>query len=345
MELRHPSDAYVKFWEAVSGTRKERLPAGDAANELEHYFCGDQFEESGEYEDDDYEQVDVSEKPVTVLMLDEIDYLVTKKETIFYNFFDWPLRATTARLVVIGISNTLTLPEKMSPRVQSRIGGNRCYFQAYNVHDTITILKTRLGMLGDTAGYSVFDEDAIKFAARKTANLSGDIRKAFHMCKVAAEIVYEDYNRGKRQLTNGSRPVVKISDVQKGSRDMFTSIVHKAVSCSTSYEALLLISLGALKRTRDDDGMFTVKEILMKVESVANSSGEARYMNARLSFADVLGMINRLGGAGIIQLNTYASSPWPWVSTHLHTYEILGSYRDTRHSKLAEKHLADQRLF
>ena len=48
----------------------------------------------------------MSEKPVTVLMLDEIDYLVTRKETLVYNFFDWPLRATTARLVVIGISNT-----------------------------------------------------------------------------------------------------------------------------------------------------------------------------------------------------------------------------------------------
>ena len=33
-----------------------------------------------------------SERPVTVLMLDEIDYLVTRKETLVYNFFDWPLR-------------------------------------------------------------------------------------------------------------------------------------------------------------------------------------------------------------------------------------------------------------
>jgi len=68
-------------------------------------------------------------------------------------------------------------------------------------------------------------------------------------------------------------------------------------------------------------------------------------MNARLSFADVLGMMNRLGDAGIVQLNTYTSSPFPWVSTHLHSYEILASFRDTRHSKLAEKHLANQRLF
>ena len=52
--------------------------------------------------------------------------------------------------------------------------------------------------------------------------------------------------------------------MQKGSRDMFTSIVLKAVSCSTDYEALLLISLGSLKRDRDD-GSFPAKEILVKM--------------------------------------------------------------------------------
>ena len=193
------------------------------------------------------------------------------------------------------------------------------------------------------------------------------------MCKVAAETVYEEYSSGKRQLVQGSRPMVGISDVQKGSRDMFTSIVLKAVSCSTDYEALLLISLGALKRGQDDRS-FQVKEILTKIESIANASGEPRYMDARLSFADVLGMVNRLGDvrvsisfslctirlprlmdrnsisflslqAGVIQLNTYMSSPFPYISTHLHSYEILASYRDTRHSKLAERHLANQRLF
>lgn len=114
------------------------------------------------------------------------------------------------------------------------------------------------------------------------------------MCKVAAETVAEEYISGKRQLAPDSRPLVRISDVQKGSRDMFTSIDLKAVSCSTDYEALLLISLGALKRGQDDRS-FQVKDILTKIESIANASGEPRYMDARLSFADVLGMVNRLG--------------------------------------------------
>jgi origin recognition complex subunit 1 len=133
-----------------------------------------------------------------------------------------------------------------------------------------------------------------QFAARKIANFSGDIRKVFHMCKVAAEAVLEEYVSGKRQLPEGSRPIVRIADVQRGSRDIFTSMVLKAVSCSTDYEALLLISLGALKRGNDDSS-FDIKDLLTKITSIANASGEQRYMNARLSFADLLGMVNRLG--------------------------------------------------
>ena len=79
MELRHPFDAYVKFWEAMSGTRKERLPAGEAAHQLEEFFCGALSD--SEEEDDNKEDkiIAVSSRPVTVLMLDEIDFLVTKK--------------------------------------------------------------------------------------------------------------------------------------------------------------------------------------------------------------------------------------------------------------------------
>jgi origin recognition complex subunit 1 len=105
MELRHPFDAYIKLWEAISGTRKERLSAGDAVYELENYFCGDPQKGGISNSDSEDESSrfdnngDISEPPVTVLMLDEIDYLITKKETLIYNFFDWPLRGKQKRFI------------------------------------------------------------------------------------------------------------------------------------------------------------------------------------------------------------------------------------------------------
>ena len=138
MEMRHPFEAYVKFWEAISGPEKEKRPAEVAVALLERHF-------GGRRRNDDES---VKGRPVVVLLLDEIDYLVTKKQSVLYNFFDWPRRACDngngPRLVVIGISNTLNLPTRLKPSVQSRLGSERCDFRSYNAEDMITILKSKV---------------------------------------------------------------------------------------------------------------------------------------------------------------------------------------------------------
>jgi len=69
--------------------------------------------------------------------------------------------------------------------------------------------------------------------------------------------------------------------VKKSSLDSFSAIIHLAISTLPVYPALLLISLGALKRVNGRQwDSFEVREILTKVESIANASGEAEYMNA-----------------------------------------------------------------
>ena len=93
--------------------------------------------------------------------------------------------------------------------------------------------------------YQVFDEDAIKFAARKTANLSGDIRKAFRMCKNAAEAIYNDHNSSARGLTSSAQPpLVRIQDIQRHSKDAYTAVLKRAIRGLAVHEALLMIALG-----------------------------------------------------------------------------------------------------
>lgn len=74
MELRNPWDSYVKFWEAISGIKKEKLQAYEACDKIDTYF-------TAENDEPDYRKHvgDLGRKPVTVLLLDEIDYLVTEK--------------------------------------------------------------------------------------------------------------------------------------------------------------------------------------------------------------------------------------------------------------------------
>lgn len=54
--------------------------------------------------------------------MDELDQLVTAKQDVVYNFFNWPTIANS-KLVVIAVANTMDLPERvMTGRVRSRLG-------------------------------------------------------------------------------------------------------------------------------------------------------------------------------------------------------------------------------
>ena len=143
MEMRHPFDVYVRLWEAVSN-RKEICPAGEALAKLEMYF--------GENPSRKIENKEITQKrKVVVVLVDVIDYLVTKKQTVLYNLFNWPSRGfsteSPAQLIIIGISNTLNLPERLHTRLQSRIGNERCIYISYSVDQIIGILKGKLGIM------------------------------------------------------------------------------------------------------------------------------------------------------------------------------------------------------
>jgi origin recognition complex subunit 1 len=54
--------------------------------------------------------------------MDELDQLVTAKQDVVYNFFNWPT-LVGSKLVVIAVANTMDLPERvMTGRVRSRLG-------------------------------------------------------------------------------------------------------------------------------------------------------------------------------------------------------------------------------
>ncbi len=62
----------------------------------------------------------------SVVLMDELDQLMTTKQDVVYNFFNWPT-LEGSRLVVIAVANTMDLPERvMTGRVRSRLGP---YFQ------------------------------------------------------------------------------------------------------------------------------------------------------------------------------------------------------------------------
>ena len=54
--------------------------------------------------------------------MDELDHLMTAKQDVVYNFFNWPT-LTGAKLVVLAVANTMDLPERVSTPLPRELEG------------------------------------------------------------------------------------------------------------------------------------------------------------------------------------------------------------------------------
>ena len=121
--------------------------------------------------------------------------------------------------------------------------------------------------------YKVFDEDAIVYASKKTAARSGDIRKAFYICRVAAEMIL---NKSEQIGSTASMPVVHVKDVLEACKESYFNV------CSV--RGSLLITLAALRKsTGREVGGFDMEEILSKMDGSATSSGDEQFCHHRVS--------------------------------------------------------------
>ncbi|KAL7746924.1 Origin recognition complex, subunit 1 [Sorochytrium milnesiophthora] len=178
-------------------------------------------------------------QPLTVVLLDELDLLVTKRQGIMYNFFDWP-NQPHARLIVVAVANTMDLPERMlTKRVSSRMGLTRVDFQPYSESQLIQILKSRVGALVTDQGkdIAVVSENAMTFAARKVANVNGDARRLLDICRRAVEIVE------RRSTQDGQMRSVEPPDIANATNEMYSSTLVKFLRQASLHQKLAMITL------------------------------------------------------------------------------------------------------
>lgn len=182
LKLLSPNVAYEKLWEKISGLK---VTSSNAALLLESYFSQD-----------------TQRKPLIVLM-DELDQIVTKKQNVMYNFFNWPTYSNS-KLIVIAVANTMDLPERvLSNKISSRLGLRRIQFIGYTFEQLGSIIKHRLDMLTKQNKRKVIiNSDAIGFASRKVASVSGDSRRALTICRRAVEIAEKEFLSSKEDPSN-----------------------------------------------------------------------------------------------------------------------------------------------
>lgn len=178
MQLNNVNIMYSLIYQQISGTKQK--PA-TAAVMLDDYFKNQKLKSED----------DIKTSVCHVLLVDELDALVTKKQSLLYNLFDWPSNKNSG-LIILAIANTMDLPERFLIKIKSRIGEARLVYQPYNQSQIERIIKSRL------TSANLLKSDAIKIVATKVSSLNGDIRRALQVCKRATEMAKIDYDKAKR---------------------------------------------------------------------------------------------------------------------------------------------------
>jgi len=173
LQLQTPADAYSVLWRSIYG---EHVSSKKALRKLTEYF-------NISSNDKRLSQ----SRPVTICLLDEVDFLLTRDANIIYNFYDWPNTANS-NLVVISVSNAMDLPERLSRRVASRFGMQfeKRVFLPYTHNQVQEILLNRLREVNLPA--NVFTNKSMEFMSRKAAAAAGDLRSALKICQKTIEI-------------------------------------------------------------------------------------------------------------------------------------------------------------
>ncbi|KAE8037143.1 hypothetical protein FH972_009762 [Carpinus fangiana] len=253
LKLASPESIYRVIYEALSGHRVSWKKALHLLNE--------RFSDGKKIGKED-------DRPC-ILLIDELDLLVTRNQSVLYNILDWPTKPHS-KLIVIGIANTMDLPEKLLPRISSRMGIQRLCFGPYNYQQLQEIILSRL------RGIDAFEKQAIEFASRKVAAISGDARRALEICRRAAEI--KDYNIKKLKSTTNSVPsgksLVSMAEVEAAIQEMFQAPhIQIMKSCSKLSKIFLTAMVHELYKT--GMGETTFEKLAMTVSCLCTSNGEA----------------------------------------------------------------------
>jgi origin recognition complex subunit 1 len=292
MSLPDPNLVYSELYAAVVGQRG--VAPSRAAQLLEKRFDSNTYRQSsGAIDSARTGAAQARERGrCVILILDEMDVLVSRKQQLLYDLLEWPTRPNS-RLAVIGIANTMDLPERLLPRLKSRMGNSRLVYPPYTTTQLMEILELRL-----KTSEMAFEQSAKRLIAAKVAAVSGDVRRALDICRCATEIAEEEYGSfANTELVemaeNGPdskrirRPSAKRGGALNGKNSRMVTVAHVNTAVSkisgdsrlavlknlSAYERLLLIAILSLARsmgTFDIDSSSSLGAIFSECRSIAN---------------------------------------------------------------------------
>lgn len=129
-----------------------------------------------------------------LVILDEVDTLVDLDLDLLYSLFEWSMQPSS-RLLLLGIANALDLTDRFLPRLKSRsLKPELLPFMPYSATQIAEVLTAKLQTLssGEAQTTPFIQPAAIQFCAKKVAAQTGDLRKAFDICKRVVDLVEQE---------------------------------------------------------------------------------------------------------------------------------------------------------
>ena len=191
-----------------------------------------------------------------VLIIDEIDILINTTQNLLYNIFNWTTYEYS-KLIVISISNTLDLPNRLLPKIKSRMGNNTIMFKPYNKEELGIIIKDR------GIDLDLFSVDAIRLSCVKVAAINGDLRRIFQILARAKQInSLANYKKKNKEL-------VSKFDILNAWDELFNSKISKVISSLNVFEKIIIATI--LSRIKEQNNtkinlgdLYDKKDIFVK---------------------------------------------------------------------------------
>ncbi|TYZ66138.1 hypothetical protein PybrP1_005689, partial [[Pythium] brassicae (nom. inval.)] len=234
LHIPKPDVAYSVVWKALQegGDVPRFMNPAKMCAELQHTFHADD-----------------PERPILVVLIDEMDFLLAGKNEVLYNLLEWQTFAT-AKLLIIGIANTMDLPERLAPKIRSRLGGHRITFPPYSKSQLEEIIEQRLAQL------DVFSKEAIQVCAKSLAHKSGDVRQALAVCRKAVEVCIRrlsqsDTSAGAAGGGTGADMYVTEQDLQHAQQAVSVSAPMSRLRACSKFECIFVIALQMEVKMKD----------------------------------------------------------------------------------------------
>lgn len=218
---------------------------------------------------------------ITLLILDEIDYLVKKVgDDMLYSLTRMNENLERSQVAIVGISNDLTFANSLDPRVKSSLSEEELFFKPYNATQLQDILRARSQKAFNEG---VVGEGVIEKCAAYAAREHGDARRALELLRVAGEVAEREGNDR-----------IQVSDVDLAEDKIDKDSILDVVAVQPKHAQVVLYSIMQIN-TKKQSLIFTgeIYELYKRyIDKVNLRPLTQRRVSDIIAEFDMLGIIN-----------------------------------------------------